>query len=408
MLLSKEGDEVADYVITKDGNIHRVATLRHADKRDHKYIAKIKRSNGKFRYFYDNDEYQRYLRGQKAVNHIKNIFNSAGNAIAKAAKSVKKASQSTISNIDKVLDKVKSVKIKDIATDRIEQGKAFVSEICKGNERPHKYIAKVKLANGKYRYFYKQSEYDAYLMRAKYQESEPDFMKNVPELDSDTYPTREEHMADINEELAKLEQWGEEQQAKGVTKLDETNPEHVAMTEEYIKRSMNCMYCTTAYELRQRGYDVQAADYIDETYNGNFGTYDDWYENPELNYVDTMGGTTNVNKYVDGNGQIDEQKMVNDGVYASERGYSGEDIRKALEKKNPPNSRGNICVSWKGGGGHSMAYETDANGKATIIDCQTNEYVNFDKLAQSSTDVYFVRTDHLELKKGVLEAVEKN
>ena len=135
---------------------------------------------------------------------------------------------------------------------------------------------------------------------------------------------------------------------------------------------MNCMLCTTAYELRQRGYDVHAGLSTDGYQP------DDLFNKIYKNYFST--------------------KAVSPGKNAIE---SYNRIEKALLKEGS-GSRGNIMVCWKGfGGGHSMIWE-NVNGSIKFLDGQTGqEYKNFSQeILQNISEtkpIQLLRTDNLEL-----------
>lgn len=342
-----------------------------------KYIKRIKK-NGKWKYYYDKEAAEKDSK-KKTKNPLKKLSNSFDKAVAKGEKFLY---EKLLKN--KTSDK-KPTTVKIAET--VRKGKAKVNKLLNKQgatlDYKYKYIAKVKLPNGKYRYFYDQDEYDTYLKRQEYQKNEPDFMKDVPDIDSNVIMNADENMAEINEEY------------------------------DYFNdaRSMNCAYCTTAYEMRMRGYDVQAADYDDATYDADLWGMYSWYENGKMVYVSDTGNSTDISKYVktksesNGNEIMDTMNIYNDYTV----NYSGSTIQKALEQGNPPNSRGNLCVYWSGGGGHSMAYETDSKGKVTIRDCQTNETYTPQQLADYGVcDVVYMRTDNLEFSENVLHTVEEN
>lgn len=375
------------YVITRSNTLSETSSdLYHADQKKHKYIVKIKRTNGKYRYFYDKEEYQRYLKG-------KDILDST----TKALKDVKDDVSGIKKKVDKYLNKKKDKKLDGIALiytkEQVEKVISFISKKLglsksdkkieeKANKKTHKYIEKVKLPNGKYRYFYKQEEYDAYMKRLEYQRNEPDFMKNLPKIDPNVIMNADEHMAEINEEYNFL----------------------------YDARSMNCAYCTTAYEMRMRGYDVQAADYEEDTYDALPWGIDAWYKNGDMEYISPNGNTVDINMYTDSNKESMHNKLFEDVLRADDDiAYTAEKVRYALETNNPPNSRGNLCVYWEGGGGHSMAYEIDSKGRIIIRDCQVNEIYTVEQLVDMGVrDVFYMRTDNLEFSEKALHTVEAN
>lgn len=219
----------------------------------------------------------------------------------------------------------------------------------------NKYLYKIKLSDGSCRYFYTQEEYDAYINQNKeipeeterlidYQKNEPSFMINVPEYDIENQDNRglENNALEVNPNY---------------------NPDEYAY-------SYNCYYCTTAYELRRRGYDVEAAPSVEGKYDATLKTFNKFYKDPDIH----------------------ETYTVKQALYE-------------LDHDMPDNSRGNLCVYWRGGGGHSMVWEK-VNGTTYIIDTQNGSVYNSDDIEWSSDEVYYVRTDNLELKPDVLKAVK--
>lgn len=339
-------------------------TLYHWEKEDHKYIAKIKRPNGKWRYFYSQEEYQAYLDNQKKdqtfdpFGFIGSFLETAINAITKTLSPLVDAGRKFVENT--------ASSISDISNAAVSAGQQFVSNLVGDSNdsnvtnADYMYIAKVE-TNGYTRYFYDQAEYDAYLERQAYQANEPDFMKDIREIPDDEYPTDEENMETINEDY--------------FTDLSNGSYEH----------TLNCMNCTTAYELRCRGYDVEAD--VMKLDNTSLSAMDKFYVDPIVETLDSS----------------DVSNM--DSVIA---------------QKSGENSRGNLMVYWSSGGGHSMAYEVESDGSLTIYDTQVNrtfsndpnkrtspEYT-LDYLTDNISNGYFARTDNLELAEGVLSAVVEN
>lgn len=140
--------------------------------------------------------------------------------------------------------------------------------------------------------------------------------------------------------------------------------------------SNNCAYCTLAYDMRQRGYDVEASS-VSQTTANTEDVIESWYEGGEFTHTDS----TDV-----------------------------KDIEKEILKNNEEGSRGQFCVYWAGGGGHSVSYEVK-NGEVIIRDCQTNdeyklrdfpgkEYLNPDQPPM------YMRTDNLKPTKKALVGVK--
>ena len=171
--------------------------------------------------------------------------------------------------------------------------------------------------------------------------------------------------------------------------------------------STNCMLCTTAYDLRKRGFDVRAGK--DLAHNGFMP--DDLFPKIYKNYK----GTNDINLF-DG-----DTNKINNAFFDIIRKnglnkYSTDDRTKAMKillndkyqnvlseiNKNPPGSRGNIMVWWNGGGGHSMIWERDASGAVKFLDGQTNAVYNnfFDDVFMNSSALkptHILRTDNLEI-----------
>lgn len=326
--------------------------LMHAEKKDHKYIAKVKLKNGKYRYFYDKDEYEAYLNPKKKKRSKSSIF-------AKIKKFFKK----TLKESTHAIKKGKKI-VKKLLANLDDYSEKFDKKST--SKRQFKYIKRVKLSNGKYRYFYTNDEYERYVARQKYQNNEPDFMKKTPKIPEDKSFTRGEDMGEVNEDY---------------------NPSEDG-------RSRNCVYCSAAYELRARGYDVQAKEYDNIlTYKGSDYHMDTFYENPKMITIDSKGE--------------EHDSILNKTTFYKKHNYADGVINDAILKHSGKNTRGEIRVTWKSGGGHSMVYEAHENS-VVIRDCQTNKVYTPDQLNKIVDQVTITRTDNLKLKKGILKTVEGN
>ena len=118
----------------------------------------------------------------------------------------------------------------------------------------------------------------------------------------------------------------------------------------------NCMLCTTAYDLRQRGYDVQAKP---RKTGGKIEEVTSWYK---------------------------DAKVVN--------AQNSRQLESEL-KKLPNGARGNLMMSGPFGG-HSIAFEIK-NGKPVYIDAQANQTWKIDEMEQIWTDFNIIRTDNCEI-----------
>lgn len=123
--------------------------------------------------------------------------------------------------------------------------------------------------------------------------------------------------------------------------------------------TMNCTLCTTAYEMRRRGYDVTA----------NFSSM-----GRGINEVSTFYKNTTRKDWV-----------------VSKPNEKG--IMQAFDRM-PDGSRGNICASvGTFASKHSMVWEKE-NGKVTIRDCQSNKVYDSDNLFMRNGSSGIVRTNY--------------
>ena len=136
---------------------------------------------------------------------------------------------------------------------------------------------------------------------------------------------------------------------------------------------INCAYCTLAYDLRQRGYDVEASAAYYGTENDN-AEIESWYE----------------------------------GGKFTECSFSDvESIEKEILDNSPEGSYGQFGCYWILGGGHAMVYEVK-NGEVWLRDCQHNEKYKLKEypLREYFFSVDYMRTDNLKLTDRALVGVK--
>ena len=128
----------------------------------------------------------------------------------------------------------------------------------------------------------------------------------------------------------------------------------------------NCTMCTAAYELRRRGYDVEAST---SKHGRNIVDYAKWF-----------------------------------GYTKEEVSYNGYDKLKIAFKDMPNGARGNIS-SQVGPfySGHSMSWEK-IKDKIVIRDCQENTvYYNIDTILNSDASYYYMyRTDNATINEELI------
>ncbi len=148
------------------------------------------------------------------------------------------------------------------------------------------------------------------------------------------------------------------------------NPGFRSMKPEYLS---NCVLCTTAYDLRRRGYDVEA----NTTKLGRMPDDIATYYNISKNDIKAIRSYDNMIKH------------LND---------------------QPDGARGNICAGVGAfDSGHSMVWEKQ-NGKVVIIDAQSNQkYYSIESsiINENSRMPYqIIRTDDKEINwTGIRDAV---
>lgn len=381
-------------------------------RKKHKYIARVLGKNNKYRYFYVPSEYEAYLLGvqkgklssdykisdseREDIKNTKKLEKQYGDQVYRSAdeyevqivkdnvtKSVLAVLKKTASKFSKsgktpklsnnILDIPSASLKKDGSKEgKLKRVKSNKNKVTTKPLKGHKYIAKVKISDGAYRYFYDQDEYNAYLKKKEYQKDSPSFMdvfKKTPVTE-----TSEEALAKINPHVdwsySQYKYYNDlpDEQVKKLKDSGKVSQKTVGDTQAY---DMNCMNCTTAYELRRRGYDVEAGAW--RASNTQYASLENWYEGVK----------------------VKEVKKTNNLI-------------KAIQSDNPPGSRGNLMVQWSNGGGHSMAYEVDSKGKVHILDPQTNSIVDENKLPDLISSAHYARTDNLKLKEGVLDTVAPN
>ena len=142
--------------------------------------------------------------------------------------------------------------------------------------------------------------------------------------------------------------------------------------------TMNCTFCTTAMALREKGYNVKASKsdegwYADDLFKATFNS-------PEI--------------------KMKKQK-------------TGQDVLDTLAS-NGKDSYGNLTVSWKMGGAHSLFWKNE-NGKVHIYDGQNGNELTDSTYSTKSfmsninlRDVKYNRLDNVEPTDYALAVVKSN
>lgn len=152
-----------------------------------------------------------------------------------------------------------------------------------------------------------------------------------------------------------------------------TNPDFPAQG-----TTMNCTFCTTAMALREKGYNVKAAK-----------SDDGWYTDDLFN------------------------KTFNSPEIKMKKQKTGQDVLDTLAS-NGKGSYGNLTVSWKLGGAHSVFWKND-NGETHIYDGQSGTELTESKYSTRSfmnkidlKNVKYNRLDNVDPTDYALAVVESN
>lgn len=145
----------------------------------------------------------------------------------------------------------------------------------------------------------------------------------------------------------------------------------------------NCMLCTLTYDLRQRGYAVSA----NKASRGYLvDDFKHWYPKAQVCNIPHPNRPETIKTFKDVFNRTHATKDYDYAVRAIE----------TIEKQGS-GTRGNLMVLWNSGGGHSMAYEVDNNGKMRILECQANKIItNPEKILSRCYNIKFARLDNIE------------
>ena len=192
-----------------------------------------------------------------------------------------------------------------------------------------------------------------------------------------------------------------------------------------IGGKVNCRRTTLAYELRRRGNDVVATRTTTGRGQTSSGLYnsitktDKFVGDGVLSKVKTsfmedldksMGKRTDT-PFEDFSGDNSPFRKAGFlGENKVESGYMSHGIFRDLAKQ-PDKSRGELSMTWKAGGGHSVAWEI-VKGKPVIFDTQTGEMFKdlkqFEKYGEHVKDAGFTRLDNKALNEDFLMRWAKN
>ena len=148
----------------------------------------------------------------------------------------------------------------------------------------------------------------------------------------------------------------------------------------------NCVLCSTAFELRRRGYDVIAekagVGYTSEEYTK-------WFKGAKTELYD--GKVTSVWSIPKGTNLRERRQELNSWTES-----------KILSQGE--GARGYLTAVWAQGGGHSMAYEVK-NGAVVVYDAQCGKKRTLKSIANASIDMGYTRLDDKEPNWAAMKKV---
>lgn len=152
--------------------------------------------------------------------------------------------------------------------------------------------------------------------------------------------------------------------------------------------NQNCALCSLTYELRMRGYDVEAKEEVKvfgkPTGLSNFA-------------ITNCYKDTNVFDYTS------SEKISKKYNCSSDMGEQLNALEKEL-LQHGDGARGELGVYWTVGGGHSVVWQVE-KGEVVVRDCQTNTKYKLEDYSGHIKRFEYLRTDTLEMNKDVLKYV---
>lgn len=286
------------------------------ERKDHKYIRREKGKNGKWIYYYPDEETDNLLDSTLTV---------------------------TFSNGDKAV-----VNKKGKITQNLEDAKIFIDRLLKTEKKP---IDTDSLKNGEN------------FVKNLFTKVESVLDKKTFETVSDL-PVKTTKDVSIEDDISKV------------------NPDY---SPDKWSTSNNCAECSLTYDLRRRGYDVEA----NERKSNDVVTRDimsDWYDGAEL-----ITSSDVVKKATKG-----EKESVYDYELSE---YLGSELTSYGD-----GARGIFVLQTIGR--HAISWEI-VNGEPMFIDSQRNVTMTIEEVIKYSSNFEYFRTDNLEVTDEAVKRVRK-
>lgn len=322
--------------------------LKHANK-DFKYIRK-ERKNGKWRYYYDDDT----AKGRVAKD---SKFITSKPMVDKTITAPRPTKDATAALIKPNTGNSPTVTVPDLKNSRHRPG-------LKRKELP------LKSKDGKAALI--KPDTPSSLTKDKPDEPKE---RNYKNYGVDHGPAAK--FQSIDEMPKKTTEMSYDEDQKMV------NPDYNPEDSFY---STNCAYCSATWDLRRRGYDVEAQPAL-STYDTTIDEIASWYGATVEDVYGIASGTLSTN----------DPKECADAM----EGW-------LLEEGD--GSYGNFIMYWNGGGAHSVVWTVE-NNTVMIRDTQLNTVDTYDDYMESHKDYlacyFYLRTDNRELSPAILEVARR-
>lgn len=165
--------------------------------------------------------------------------------------------------------------------------------------------------------------------------------------------------------------------------------------------SINCQSCVVAYELRRRGFDVEACKRVEEPQNipQQLAYRTEWA------WIDPETGKTPVKKAVNPISKRDVDKRGR--VYAVYKKW--DEINQELDELTKEAGRYHIAVKWKNeDNGHIFTMERFETGDELFYDPQTGQtkqWSDFMPKIDTKKPIQVLRVDNLEVNTDIIDGI---
>lgn len=404
------------YVLTSNGKITAVKDyeLRHWSlkgvfkKFKPKYYTKIKIKNNKYRYFYSKEEYLAYMNkdAKKESNKSENKKTSLGSFKSSKKENVKNSKSSKNSFVSLLKRGKKSVNTlfnKTFSKTSLNKGKKTLDKILSKSK------SSIKKASGKISLLAQKGKAASDKVMTKIEKETVSAIKKTDKKITKAAKKVSKFLSSAAEPITYLFKTASEiqktNQEKVIAKLkkdpnkisgldvkktacskkedqEQTNPKYDNGSN--YAYSNNCAYATAAYDLRQRGYDVEAAGVKKSTAN-TMKEITDWYDGEKVESSKTLFKKNNVDGKSMGYGEC--SKLIEEDLL-----------------KHGEGARGHFCLYWRNGGGHDVIWEVE-NNQVVLRDCQTNKVYEVHEQLKYAKDFKYFRTDNVEVNEEISKTV---